>query len=87
MSMNLKRPYHITQPDDSLEKRNPHPCLCGSNDGQRITFIFLRAFLGAGMVKHENLCEKCYKLYKAKQDQARPLPFGPAFCRGKSFLT
>ena len=67
--MNLKRPYHITQPD-SPEKRNPHRCLCGSNDVKRITFIFLRSFLGAGMVKHENLCEKCYELYKAKQDQA-----------------
>jgi hypothetical protein len=66
--MNLKRAYHITQPD-SLEKREPQPCLCGSNDDRRAAFAFLRSFLAASMVKQEGLCEKYYDLYKAKKDQ------------------
>jgi len=68
--MNLRRPYHITQPD-SLQRRDYRHCLCGSNDVKRITFVFLRAFVGEGTVKAEELCKKCYALYKASQDQAR----------------
>ena len=43
---------------------------CGSHDAKRVTFVFLRAFPGEGMVKQEDLYEKCYELYKVRQDQA-----------------
>jgi hypothetical protein len=66
--MKLKRPFHISPPD-SLEKRDHHSCLCGINDLNRLTFLFLGGFLGSGIVEQEELCEKCYELYMAKQDQ------------------
>jgi hypothetical protein len=66
--MNQRSFYHITQPESVL-KRDYQPCLCGSNDGKRVAFMFLRGFLASNMVKPENLCQKCYDLYQAKKDQ------------------
>jgi hypothetical protein len=34
-----------------------------------VLILFLGGFLGSGIVEQEELCERCYELYMAKQNQ------------------
>jgi hypothetical protein len=38
---------------DSLDKRDSQLCRCGSCDGKRVAFAFLRSFLVSSMVREE----------------------------------
>jgi hypothetical protein len=68
-TMSQNRPYHITQPD-SLEKRDYQPCLCGSNDANRVAFALLRSFLAASMVKEAEVCKDCLAVFKRHRERS-----------------